>query len=291
MTSLFTALESAAAQDKPTTEPAEANQTNPQTEPEAKPQEAATVEVPSSGIDQDDAGAERHLTRPPAENPGDVPESEVDAAVPAAQPATPASQPPISKQPAASDTVPPLAPKADSPDLARAGQQQYMLCGACHGQQGEGTAAAPPLAGSEWVNGPVENLIKIQLRGLIGPITVKGQEYNFPAGMVAMAYQTDEQIAGVLSYVRSSFGNDSSPVTPAQVAALRSEVGKPQVTVADLIQPETTSAPPTTESGAPLPIPQKYADVSGSIGLGLSPIMLLFLPILILVCVIAAFRK
>lgn len=80
-------------------------------------------------------------------------------------------------------------PTSASPDMGKAGQQQYLLCGACHGQQGEGTAAGPPLAGSEWVNGPAENLIKIQLRGLTGPIKVKGQEYNFPAGMMPMAYQ------------------------------------------------------------------------------------------------------
>ena len=45
---------------------------------------------------------------------------------------------------------------------------------ACHGANGEGTVLAPPLAKSNWVNGPVENLIRIQLRGLQGPITVSG---------------------------------------------------------------------------------------------------------------------
>jgi hypothetical protein len=87
------------------------------------------------------------------------------------------------------------------------------------------------------VTGPVSNLIRIQLRGLQGPITVSGKEYNFAAGMTQMAYQTDEQIAGVLTYVRNSFGNKASAVTPAQVAALRSEVGKPPLTVQDLTQP------------------------------------------------------
>lgn len=127
------------------------------------------------------------------------------------------------------------------PDTSKIGKQQYMLCGACHGQQGEGTAAAPPLAGSEWVTGPAENLIRIQLRGLTGPIKVKGQEYNFPAGMMAMAYQTDEQIAAVLTHIRSSFGNTAPAVAPAEVAALRGEVGKPQLTAAELIQPEPTA--------------------------------------------------
>jgi hypothetical protein len=88
------------------------------------------------------------------------------------------------------------------------------------------------------VTGPVSNLILIQLRGLKGPIEVKGVVYDqFAAGMNAMAYQTDDQIAGVLTYVRNSFGNKASAVKPEEVTALRGEVGKPQVTVQDLIKP------------------------------------------------------
>lgn len=174
-------------------------------------------------------------------------------------------------------------------DLIQAGQQQYMLCGACHGQQGEGTAAAPPLAGSEWVNGPAENLIKIQLRGLTGPITVKGVEYNIQPGMMPMAYQTDEQIAGVLSYIRANFGNNAPPVTVAEVAALRSEVGKPMITAAELIQPEVTISPATTEQGEPIPIPEKYKHLESSIGLPTAVIA--FIPIFTLVCLVAVFKK
>ena len=117
----------------------------------------------------------------------------------------------------------------------KTGKQQFLICAACYGQNGEGTAAAPPLAGSEWVNGPEENLIRIQLRGLQGPIRVRGQEYNITGGMAALAYQTDEQIAAVLSYVRSSFGNSSPPVAAAAVSKLRSEVGKPQTNSEELI--------------------------------------------------------
>lgn len=120
----------------------------------------------------------------------------------------------------------------------KTGRQQFLTCSACHGPDAKGTAIAPPLAGSEWINGPAENLIRIQLRGLQGPIQVNGQPYNFPVGMAALAYQTDDQIAAVLTYVRNSFGNSASPVTPAQVKALRSEEGKPQLNAADLILPK-----------------------------------------------------
>lgn len=133
-----------------------------------------------------------------------------------------------------------MTPDADAPiDAAvlEMGKASFLVCSACHGQNGEGGPAGPPLAESEWVTGPVSNLIMIQLRGLTGPITVAGKEYNFPAGMAPMAYQTDEQIAAVLTYVRNNFGNKASAVSPEQVAALRSEVGKPAVTVEELIQP------------------------------------------------------
>jgi mono/diheme cytochrome c family protein len=132
------------------------------------------------------------------------------------------------------------APATDEPvdpAVMELGKVQYMVCAACHGQNGEGGPIAPPLAGSNWVAGPVSNLIRIQLRGLQGPINVSGKDYNFPVGMAALAYQTDEQVAAVLTYVRNSFGNKASAVKPAQVAALRGEVGKPPLTAADLTKP------------------------------------------------------
>jgi mono/diheme cytochrome c family protein len=122
------------------------------------------------------------------------------------------------------------------PAVMEAGKAAFLICSACHGQNGEGTVG-PPLAGSEWVTGPPSNLILMQLRGLQGAITVKGKEYNVPGGMAPMAYQDDKTIAAVLTYVRNSFGNKAPVVTPEQVAALRGEVGKPQVTAAELKKP------------------------------------------------------
>lgn len=105
-----------------------------------------------------------------------------------------------------------------------------------------------------------------------------------------MAYQTDEQIAGVLTYVRSNFGNDAPPVSPEEVAALRSEVGKPQLTADQLIQPEPANPQPiTTETGEPAVIPAKYADMDSDLGL---PFWLVGLVLVfILVCVVAVFKK
>ncbi len=191
-----------------------------------------------------------------------------------------------------------LAAAAIDPDFLKIGQQQFLICGACHGQAGEGNAAGPPLAGSEWVNGPVENLIRIQLRGLQGPIKVKGVEYNFPAGMAPMAYQTDEQIAAVLSYVRTAFGNSAPAVSPAEVAALRDEVGKPPVTVADLVDP-VAAATPAAESppadaappeAAPAPVvSDRYKDLPGETSF--SAFTVVILGLLVAMILVPIFRR
>lgn len=125
------------------------------------------------------------------------------------------------------------------PAILAAGKAQFMAatCFVCHGMNGEGGPIGPPLAGSDWVTGPVSNLIRIQLRGLTGPLTVSGVEYNLPAPMAPLATQSDDQIASVLTYIRNSFGNKASLVLPEQVKMLRSEVGKPMLTEADLIKP------------------------------------------------------
>ncbi|MEM1084779.1 MAG: cytochrome c [Verrucomicrobiota bacterium] len=141
------------------------------------------------------------------------------------------------------DDKTPAEGTAPDPAVMETGKALYATCAACHGANGEGgppvppnnEPLAPPIAGSDWVEGPVSNLIRIQLRGLQGPITVSGKQYNPVAPMAPLAHQTDDQIAAVLTYIRNSFGNSAPPVLPEQVEALRSEVGKPMLTEADLI--------------------------------------------------------
>ena len=138
----------------------------------------------------------------------------------------------------ADDAAPPVSAESTSSEAdLKAGKAQFALCQACHGPDGGGVPnVGPPLAKSEWVNGAPENLIRIQLRGLQGPIKVKGSEYSLV--MPPQAFQTDEQIASVLTYVRNSFGNQASSVTPDQVKALRGEVGKPMLSASELIAPK-----------------------------------------------------
>lgn len=101
------------------------------------------------------------------------------------------------------------------------GAQVYAVCAACHQQTGMGMPGAwPPLAGSEWLLNNPEVPIKIVLHGMTGPIVVKGTEYN----NVMQPWQdqlSDEQIAAVLTYARSSWGNNAPAITASQVASVR----------------------------------------------------------------------
>lgn len=110
---------------------------------------------------------------------------------------------------------------APQTEAAAAGADEYAVCATCHQQNGEGLANAyPPLAGSEYVTGEPARLVAIILHGLQGPITVKGAQYN--ALMPGLASQlSNEQIAAIATYERSSWGNSASTITPEQVAAVR----------------------------------------------------------------------
>lgn len=99
------------------------------------------------------------------------------------------------------------------------------VCALCHNPDGTGKPGqGPPFVGSEMVLGSPGRMIRIPLAGLSGPLQVKGQEYNL--SMPAMgAAMTDEQLAAVLTYIRSSWGNKASEITPEQVKGIRTEVG------------------------------------------------------------------
>jgi len=100
-------------------------------------------------------------------------------------------------------------------------------CSPCHQRDGKGDGNRfPPLAQSEWVNGDKAKLISVILNGLTGPVQVKGASYN----EVMPAHGTflkDEEIAQVVTYIKSNFGNTAAVITPAEVAAVRKAAIKP----------------------------------------------------------------
>ena len=94
-------------------------------------------------------------------------------------------------------------------------------CVACHQANGAGVPGVfPPLAGSEWVTGKPERLASIPLHGIQGKLTVKGTAYN---GMMPAfaALLTDAEIAAVLTYIRSQWGNKADAITEETVKKVR----------------------------------------------------------------------
>jgi mono/diheme cytochrome c family protein len=110
---------------------------------------------------------------------------------------------------------------SSGPAVVSPGQAIYeALCLNCHQAAGQGlTGVYPPLAKSEWVSGDPQTLIRITMHGLAGPTKVLGKDY----GLVPMPPMglDDQQLADVLTYVRSAFGNKAPAVKSEEVKAVR----------------------------------------------------------------------
>jgi mono/diheme cytochrome c family protein len=114
-----------------------------------------------------------------------------------------------------------LAPKDETALLLAKGKVAYdNACKLCHQDSGMGTPGQfPPLAGSEWVVGSPERLIRIPLHGLGGSIKVKGVEWTQSMPAIG-AGLPPEDLAAALSYIRQSWGNQAPPIKPEQVKAV-----------------------------------------------------------------------
>lgn len=111
------------------------------------------------------------------------------------------------------------AQPAEKDHPGKAVYAQYCLT--CHQTDGSGTPNMhPPLTSGSWVGKDPKDLIAIMMKGLSGKIEVNGEVYK--SFMPSQAQLTDEQMADVLSYIRSSFGNNFEPVTPEMVKKVRS---------------------------------------------------------------------
>jgi mono/diheme cytochrome c family protein len=107
------------------------------------------------------------------------------------------------------------------------GEKVYKeVCQACHQPTGLGQAGQfPALAGSEWVDGSEYNekrLVAVVLKGMKGPVTVKGSAYNGAMPPQENALKPNK-LAAVLTYVRQAWGNKGGEITEAQVIASKKE--------------------------------------------------------------------
>jgi len=115
---------------------------------------------------------------------------------------------------------------ADIGEMMVQGESVYLSnCAACHQPDGKGLAGAfPPLAQSDFLRGNRKEVMRTALFGLSGPITVNSVEYD--GIMPSMAHLSNVELAAVLSYVFSSWGNAEAAVSVEEVADLRAELGE-----------------------------------------------------------------
>ena len=128
-------------------------------------------------------------------------------------------------------------PAAFEPDAAKGEKLFLVNCAVCHQPTGLGVPGAfPPLAGSPWVLGSEERIIKAILAGLAGEIEVKGAKYNGIMPNIGAGLK-DAQIANIATYVRSAWGNNAEPVMDTKVAEVRKAIGnRGQYAPADLLK-------------------------------------------------------
>ena len=128
-----------------------------------------------------------------------------------------------------------------STELSKSEREQYELgrevfrrdahCSTCHQTNGKGVPGIyPPLEMTDnpWLEGSDERLIKVVLKGLWGPMKLKGQMFDPSKGVPPMPgfapLLSDKEVAAVINYARNSFGNKADFIKPDQVAKIRSSV-------------------------------------------------------------------
>ena len=99
------------------------------------------------------------------------------------------------------------------------------VCSACHGADGKGIQdLAPPLKGSEYIDGSMKRLASIILHGLSGPITVNGKLYQLNNEMPGLATNkdiSDQDIADIIRFTQNAFAKEGKNITVEEVKKLR----------------------------------------------------------------------
>jgi nitrite reductase (NO-forming) len=108
-------------------------------------------------------------------------------------------------------------------ELMERGQQVFStVCFACHQSNGQGLPNTfPPLAGSDFLMADKDRSIRIVLSGLKGEVTVNGNKFKSEMPKPPLS---EDQVAGVLTFVRNSFGNSGDHVTLADVMRVKRDL-------------------------------------------------------------------
>lgn len=105
-----------------------------------------------------------------------------------------------------------------------AGKTAYLTCSACHNPDGKGLPLgakkmAPSLVGSKAVVGDASVLALVILKG----IKKEGTDYLGSMAPLEAAYEDDQKLADVMTYVRQSFDNKAGAVTKEDAAKYRAQ--------------------------------------------------------------------
>ena len=112
-------------------------------------------------------------------------------------------------------------PSQTSKQRGNALYKQYCLT--CHQADGGGVPRMnPPLIKTTYVTGDKKKLIQWVLQGSVEKVPIDGQTYS--NNMPPQKYLTDQQVADVLTFIRSSFGNKSSAIFATDVKAVRASI-------------------------------------------------------------------
>lgn len=100
--------------------------------------------------------------------------------------------------------------------------KQYCLT--CHQADGYGVPNMnPPLIKTKYVTGDKKKLILWVLSGSgTNKLSIDGVTYRNK--MPSQKNLKDEEVADILTYVRNSFGNKASMITPAEVKSVRTTI-------------------------------------------------------------------
>lgn len=213
----------------PTPAPAPAQETKPTPKVEVAKPESVPAPAPALAKKTETAKPE---PAPPAPKPApEKPEPKAEVAKPESAPApAPVPVKPAPVEPKAADSAPAaIASTIVDPhagmkaDLMKIGQANFAVCMACHGPDGKGLKAGPSLmaptfVGSKHILGDPDQLTLIVLKG------IKKEDAKYLGMMAPLGGALDdEKMAGVLTYVRNSFGNEAPVITPDMVKSIRAK--------------------------------------------------------------------
>lgn len=109
-------------------------------------------------------------------------------------------------------------------EIMERGKKVYdQYCLSCHMPSGMGVPRmAPSLVKSKYVLGTKTKMIRIVLRG--SDEIPESEDRDFTNPMVPILNLTDQQLADVLTFIRNSYGNRASVITPGDVRYVKARM-------------------------------------------------------------------